>query len=64
MFHCKCINKITILTSFVFLLFFFFLQIMSPTAQEKLCSALTGIDLCDGVQRLSKHYMLSILIFL
>lgn len=30
---------------------------MSPTSQEKLCSALTGIDLC-GVQRLSKQSML------
>ncbi|KAL5654539.1 hypothetical protein ACJX0J_033858, partial [Zea mays] len=27
------------------------ISIMSPTSQEKLCSALTGIDLCDGVQR-------------
>ena len=33
---------------------------MSPTSQEKLCSALTGIDLCDVVQRLSKQYMLSV----
>lgn len=32
-------------------------QIMSPTSQEKLCNALTGIDLCDGVQRLSKQYL-------
>ncbi|KAF8698432.1 hypothetical protein HU200_035172 [Digitaria exilis] len=29
-------------------------KIMSPTSQEKLCNALTGIDLCDGLQRLSK----------
>jgi hypothetical protein len=37
----------------------FCFQIMSPTSQEKLCNALTGIDLCDGV-RLSKKYLLSI----
>jgi hypothetical protein len=37
--------------------FFIFFKIMSPTSQEKLCSALTGIDLC-GVQRLSKQSML------
>ncbi|CAN6306128.1 unnamed protein product [Urochloa humidicola] len=29
-------------------------KIMSPTSQEKLCNALTGIDLCDGVQRLRR----------
>ncbi|ONL99282.1 hypothetical protein ZEAMMB73_Zm00001d029647 [Zea mays] len=30
-------------------------KIMSPTSQEKLYSAVTGIDLCDGVQRSSKR---------
>ncbi|WVZ57404.1 hypothetical protein U9M48_007792, partial [Paspalum notatum var. saurae] len=29
-------------------------KIMSPMSQEKLCNALTGIDLCDGVQRLKR----------
>ncbi|XP_062215268.1 uncharacterized protein LOC133915899 [Phragmites australis] len=29
-------------------------KIMSPTSQEMLCSALTGIDLCDGLQRLKR----------
>uniref|UniRef100_A0A0E0NXU3 Uncharacterized protein n=1 Tax=Oryza rufipogon TaxID=4529 RepID=A0A0E0NXU3_ORYRU len=32
-------------------------KIMSPTSQEKLCSALTGIDLC-GVQRLKRKILL------
>ncbi|XP_066387624.1 uncharacterized protein [Miscanthus floridulus] len=33
-------------------------KIMSPTSQEKLCSALTGIDLCDGVQRLKSKIII------
>uniref|UniRef100_A0A0E0KG20 Uncharacterized protein n=1 Tax=Oryza punctata TaxID=4537 RepID=A0A0E0KG20_ORYPU len=32
-------------------------KIMSPTSQEKLCNALTGIDLC-GVQRLKRKKLL------
>ena len=38
-------------------------QIMSPTSQEKLCNALTGIDL-RGVERLSKQSMLSVVLLL
>ncbi|CAN6289015.1 unnamed protein product [Urochloa humidicola] len=33
-------------------------KIMSPTSQEKLCNALTGIDLCDGVQRLKRKIII------
>ncbi|RCV44156.1 hypothetical protein SETIT_9G351600v2 [Setaria italica] len=33
-------------------------KIMSPTSQEKLCNALTGIDLCDGVQRLKRKIVI------
>ncbi|CAL4915139.1 unnamed protein product [Urochloa decumbens] len=33
-------------------------KIMSPTSQEKLCNALTGIDLCDGAQRLKRKIII------
>ncbi|OEL25997.1 hypothetical protein BAE44_0012987 [Dichanthelium oligosanthes] len=33
-------------------------KIMSPMSQEKLCNALTGIDLCDGVQRLKRKIII------
>ncbi|CAN6312187.1 unnamed protein product [Urochloa humidicola] len=33
-------------------------KIMSPTSQEKLCNAITGIDLCDGVQRLKRKIII------
>ncbi|PAN48933.1 hypothetical protein PAHAL_9G413500 [Panicum hallii] len=32
-------------------------KIMSPTSQEKLCNALTGIDLCDGVRLKRKNVL-------
>ncbi|KAL6658032.1 hypothetical protein ACP70R_004279 [Stipagrostis hirtigluma subsp. patula] len=33
-------------------------EIMSPTSQESLCNALTGIDLCDGTEGLKRKIVL------
>ncbi|KAL6865188.1 hypothetical protein ACP4OV_016339 [Aristida adscensionis] len=33
-------------------------EIMSPVSQEKLCNALTDIDLCDSIKRLKKNIVL------
>lgn len=40
-----------------------FLQTISPTSQEKLCQAITGIYLCDGNEMPSKYFSIVLLYF-